>query len=184
MKRPEQTKTEMEYKRFDKISKIVFYPLSILTIASIILFVLVKSDELKLLFSLFLLFDTIAIILVASKINNKRNAFLQLLKEEREGIVRTGLFEEIYNAYKYDGFEFNLIYDKLLFEEYYNNIIEIGVQKDDHEFFIMIDEKAISIIVDEETDCPIEKEIPLSNIATMEQVYSVINDVLSQNESV
>ena len=44
---------------------------------------------------------------------------------------------------------------------------------------IEIDENFISIIVDEETDIPIEKEIPLSSIASIEQLYTTINEFIN-----
>ena len=81
------------------------------------------------LFALLMVLDTVTIILFAAKINKKRNEYLRLLQEERNAIVRKGLFKEVYDAYKHDGFEFNLIYDKLLFEEYYNNTVNVKQRK-------------------------------------------------------
>lgn len=47
----------------------------------------------------------VVIFLVTPKITKKRTLYLQQLSEERGSIVRTGLFAEIYDAYKHDGFE-------------------------------------------------------------------------------
>ena len=73
------------------------------------------------LFALLMVLDTVTIILFAAKINKKRKEYLQLLQEERNAIVRKGLFKEVYDAYKHDGFEFNLIYDKLVKQSVYSN---------------------------------------------------------------
>ena len=181
VKKGKQTKTEIEYKRFDTAVKVSMYFALALTIAFVILFLFVKPDELKILFGSLLVLDTVAIIFIVSKITKKRTAYLQLLQDERNTIVRTGLFKKIYDAYNQDGFEFNLTYDKLLFEEYHNNSIDIGILKNNHEFLIEIDEKAISIIVDEEDDHPVETEILLLNIATMEQLYLTINCFINEH---
>ncbi len=181
MKKPELTKIETKYKRFDIASKIAACFFVILTIVFCVLLIIAKSDEIMVLFALFMVLDTVTIIIFAAKINKKRNEYLQLLQEERKAIVRTGLFKEIYDAHRHDGFAFNLIYDKLLFEEYYNNTIDIGMQKNKHEVLIEIDENAISIIVDEETDYPIETEIPLAGIETIEQLYLIINNFINEH---
>ena len=91
------------------------------------------------------------------------------------------LFKDVYDAYKHDGFEFNLTYDKLLFQDYHNNTIDIGIMKNGHEFFVVIDENAISIISDEETDSPKEVEILLSQFDTIEQIYLEINTFIDLN---
>lgn len=181
MKNREHIKTEIKYKRFDIISKIASGFMSVLSIAVCILFIFAKTDELKLLFGLILALEIVAIALIAPIIAKKRNAYLQLIQDERNKIVRTGLFKDIYDAYRHDGFEFNLTYDKLLFTEYHNNIISIGVRKNDREFLIDIDENLISIIVDEEEEHPIETEIFLSDIAAMEQLYLTINSFIDEN---
>ena len=93
----------------------------ILTIVFCVLLIIAKSDEIMVLFALLMVLDTVTIILFAAKINKKRKEYLQLLQEERNAIVRKGLFKEVYDAYKHDGFEFNLIYDKLVKQSVYSN---------------------------------------------------------------
>lgn len=181
MKKPELTKIETKYKRFDLTSKIAACFLAVLTIVFCVLLMIAKSDEFMLLFGLLIVLDTLTIILFAAKMNRKRNEYLQLLQEERKTIVRKGIFKEVYDAYKHDGFEFNLIYDKLQYIEYYNNTIDICAQKNKHEILIEIDKDCVSIIIDEETDCPIETEIPLATIATIEELYLTINNYINEN---
>lgn len=181
MKKQIMTEVEDQYRRFDIISKIVLYVMLGFTMVFGVLFVFTKSDELKALFGLCMALGTGTIIFTAPQIAKKRTSYLQQLCDERNAIVRTGLFEEVYDAHRHDGFEFNLVYDKLLFEEYHNNAIDISVQKNNHEFLIEIDEKSISIIVDEETYHPFEVEVPLSDIATMEQLYLTINEFINKH---
>ena len=179
MKKQNMTNLERQYNRFDLFSKIALFAILGFTFVFGFLFVFAKSDELKALFGLLMTLSTVSIFFVAPKIGKKRTIYLQQLCEERDSVVRTGLFAEVYDAYRYDGFEFNLTYEKLDFVEYHNNSIDIGLQKNKHEFLIEIDENFISIIVDEETDSPIEKEIPLSSIASIEQLYTTINEFIN-----
>ena len=104
---------------------------------------------------------------------------MQQLRGERESVVRVGIFKEIYDEYKHDGFEFNLAFDKLLFSEYYNNTIDISLKKNNHELAIVIDESTISFILDEETDFPIEQKTSLTNFERIDQVYAFINDFIN-----
>ena len=179
MKKQSRTNLERQNKRFDSFSKIALFAMLRFTFVFSIFFVFAKADELKVLFGLLMSLSAVTIFFVAPRIAKKRTIYLQQLCEERGSIVRTGLFAEIYDAYRYDEFEFNLTYEKLNFVEYHNNSIDIGLRKNKHEFLIEIDQNFISIIIDEETDSPIEKEIPLSSIATKEQLYTTINEFIN-----
>ena len=183
MKKRKMTKIEFQYRRFNILSNMILYAVLGSMVISGVLFVLAKSDECKALFGLFMSLGTATIIFTAPQIAKKRTSYLQQLSDERNKITRTGLFEEVYEAYRHDGFEFNLIYDKRLFCEYHGNAIDIGVRKNNHEFLIAIDEKSISIVVDEETDHPLEIEIPLSDIATIEHLYLTINECINKHSS-
>ena len=105
---------------------------------------------------------------------------MRILANERACVVRRGILNDIYEAYCHDGFESNLIYDKMLHEEYYNNAIDMVLQKNQHEFLIEIDGRTMSIIVDEETNHPIAKEWRLADISSMQQVYQTINTFLEK----
>ncbi len=91
------------------------------------------------------------------------------------------LFAEVYTAYRQDGFEFNLVFDKLINMEYYNDTVDIGLEKNGHEFLIETDEKSFSIIVDEETDKAVEAEIPLTDMSTMDELYQRVNAFIEEH---
>ncbi len=137
-----------------------------------------NSDDFKALFGFILSALIVIIIFTSAKIANKQNNYLTLLSEERNTIVRTGLFKQIYDEYLQDGFEFNLSFDKLLFQEYYNNALDIGIMKNHHEFLIEIDEQQMTIIVDEETETSLSAEFILSDISTIDEFYSIINEFI------
>lgn len=181
MKKVKLTKTESDYKRFDIASKLLLC--GILAFAAFwgVLFILANTDETKALFGLFMAFVTVTIFIIAPKIAKRRSHYLELLHDERNTIVRSGIFKEVYDAYKYDGFEFNLTYDKLLYQEYCNNTIDIGVKKNGHEFLIEIDEQKISIIVDEKMESPLEKTFSLSEIESIKLLYETINAYIAEN---
>ena len=115
MKKQNMTNLEHQYNRFDLFSKIALFTILGFTFVFGFLFVFAKSDELKALFGLLMSLSTVSIFFVAPKIGKKRTIYLQQLCEERGSIVRTGLFAEVYDAYRYDGFEFNFTYEKLDF---------------------------------------------------------------------
>ena len=179
--RKKKTKTEIEirYKCFDRWSKLLMYSILLITLICTIFFLILNSDGMKILFGCIIYALTFTIIFIAPQIAKKRTIYMQQLRDERESVVRVGIFKEIYAEYKHDGFEFNLIFDKLLFSEFYNNTIEISLKKNNHELAIEIDETTISFILDEETDFPIEQETPLTNFETMDQVYTFINDFIN-----
>ena len=108
MKKPELTKTENEYNCFDKISKVIIYSMLILAFLFVIPLIFAKDDGVKILFGLLLVADTAAIIIICSLIAKKRSTYLQMLFDERNAIIRTGVFKEIYEECRHDGFEFNL----------------------------------------------------------------------------
>ncbi len=125
---------------------------------------------------LFLFFVPIFLLLV-----KKREKYFHKLLNERNTVKRTGLFAEIYEEYKHDGFEFNLIYDKLEYQEYFNNYIGISLIKNNHEFLISIDEHSIYITVDKETDEPKMKDFYLSQFSSVEEVYAEIQNFIFDN---
>ncbi len=180
MNKHNMTKTEKAYKRFDIISKIVLNGILALSGFFGVLFLFAKTEDAKALFGMLMSVGILPIFFIAPKIGKKRERYIALLYNEKNAVVRIGIFKEIYDAYLNDGFEFNLVYDKLLFQEYYSNTIDIGFVKYGHVFLIAIDENIISIIADKETDCPIEKEIPLTDIETMDVLYKTINDYIKE----
>ncbi len=173
-----KSKLEPRYKRFDRLVKIFLYSLLILALLYRLSFAFASSNKITKLFGYIIIVIIVLIIVSCFLIVKQRRKFLVQLCEERESIVREGIFKEIYEAYNHDGFEFNLKFDKLLNEEYYNNSIDISIKKNNHEFDILIDENGIYIIADEETDCPAETEAPLDTFETMERVYAFINDFI------
>ncbi len=170
---------EARYQRFDRLVITLLYLMLVPTILCCVVLVLAENNEIKLV-SGALFFVLTAIVLIAARVLAKRRErYLEQLRNERDNIVRSGIWGDVYDEYKHDGFEFNLMFDKLLFSEYENNTIELCLRKNGHEFTIVIDETAVSIIADDETESPAEAEAPLTEFTATEQIYTFINDFIS-----
>ena len=138
MKHKNKSKLETDYHRFERSSNFFAYFITATTLICGIAFIFVTSDDAKLLFGCLLYAITILVIAVASQIAKRRNKYLTLLAEEGMSCVRTGVFKEIYEEYKHDGFEFNLTFDKLLYCEYYNNSIDISLLRKSTSFQLVL----------------------------------------------
>ena len=94
---------------------------------------------------------------------------------KEKDIVRTGLFGEIWEEFEWNQFE-GLADGKIVFAETHNNTIELEIIRHKHEFNITIDSEAVYMVMDDETDNPVEKEMPLSKIIDVGQVFAIIRE--------
>ena len=94
---------------------------------------------------------------------------------KEKDIVRTGLFGEIWEEFEWNQFE-GLTDGKIVFAETHNNAIELEIIRHKHEFNIVIDNDVVYMVMDDETDTPIEKEIPLSKLSEIGQVFTAIRE--------
>lgn len=123
-----------------------------------------------------LLFAYIAFIIVSAQwIVKKRDQYEAEIAEASRRIVRRGLWREIWEDYRHDGFEFCIRFDKLIYAEKNENSIDFSFSHGGHEFNLLVDEDALSIIADDETDHPKEIEKPLSSIPSLDDFYGLIN---------
>ena len=92
--------------------------------------------------------------------------------EETE-VDHEGLFGELWDEFEWNQYE-GLIDGKLVFAETHNDTIDLQVIRKKHEYLITITNENLSMICDEETDHPIEREIPLSAFKDADEVFSEI----------
>lgn len=181
MKRPVMlSETERQYKDFDKWSKIVIGPLALPVPVLSCLLIFAKDDVIEVCSALLLMIWTAVIIISCVLIGKKRTTLEEKLWEERNAVKRVGILKELYEEFHHDGFEFKISSDKFLFDDCHRNAMECAFLKHGHEFAMMIDENAVSILVDEETSHPAEQEIPLSEIASVDAFYHMINHFVSE----
>ena len=90
-------------------------------------------------------------------------------------IIRSGLFEEIWEEFEWNQFE-GLTDGKVVFAETHNNTIDIDIIRHKHEFNIIISKDAVYMVMDDETDTPVEKELSLSSMTDVAQVFTAIRE--------
>jgi len=179
MKKTERSKTETEYKLFKLFIKIFIFIVVLATVVLCVFMLSAKSGELQLLSGLLIMVVVAAIIFVVPRIEKKLKSYL--LTHQKDKNAYTGLFKEIYQAYRSNEFAGNLFFDKYQFAEYCNDFIDVSIIKGGHEINIEIDEYSVYLIADEESDQPVETEVKLADIASMDQFYSVINDFIREH---
>lgn len=175
------SEAERKYKRFHRWSKILVWPL-VLPVPVLAYLLIFTKDNAVFLISAFLLIGwTAVMIIVCSLIGKTRTVLAEKLWEERNAVKRTGIFKELYEEFRHDGFEFHIHSDKYLYDDCHRNVIECAFLKNGHEFSFMIDENTVSILADEETNHPIELEKPLSEIKTISCFYELVNGFVSEH---
>ncbi len=179
MNKNKQTEAQRKYKKFNKASKnitacilligfiaLTGFLVSIKYIENNLIPVLVSAGLLVLWF--------IALCAVASKLNSKR-LVLYNAAYGKEDVIHTGLFGEIWEEFEWNQFE-GLTDGKVVFAETHNNTIELEIIRRKHEFNVTIDKDAIYMVMDDETETPLEKEIPLSELSEVGQAFTAIRE--------
>ena len=169
---------ERRYKTFHKWSGFILYPLLVPILILSLMICFTKDDGVLLISALLLSVWTAVVIVVCALVGKKRASLEEKLWEERNAVKRTGIFKELYDEFRHDGFEFRIPADKFLFDDCHRNTIEIGFIKYGHEFLVEIDENVVSVVIDEETDQPGELEVLLTSIASVECFYEMLNEIV------
>lgn len=172
---------ERKYKTFHKQCQFIIYPLLVPILVLSFTLIFAKDDGMMLISALLLIVWTAVVTIVCTLVGKKRSSLEKKLWEERNAVKRTGIFKELYDEFRHDGFEFHICSDKFLFDDCHRNIIECAFLKNGHEFSVMIDENAVSILVDEETNRPVELEKPLSEMKSIGYFYQMINGFVSEH---
>ena len=178
MNKSKQTDAQIKYKKFNKTSKLITTFILLVGLVALSNFIIsityIDNNLVPVLLSVgvlalwFIVFCT-----VASKLNSKRLVLYEAAYGKEKDVVHTGLFGEIWEEFEWNQFE-GLTDGKVVFAETHNNTIELEIIRHKHEFNITIDKDAIYMVMDDETDAPVEKEIPLSDMTEIGQVFTVI----------
>ena len=180
MIKSKQTDAQINYKKFDKASKIITTLILLVGLATLTSFLIsmiyIEDNLIPVLVSVATLAVWfVALCAVASKLNSKRLILYEAAYGKEKDIVRTGLFGEIWEEFEWNQFE-GLADGKIVFAETHNNTIELEIIRHKHEFNITIDSEAVYMVMDDETDNPVEKEMPLSKIIDVGQVFTIIRE--------
>ena len=95
-------------------------------------------------------------------------------------IIRNGLFGELWQEFEWNQYE-GLTDGKVVFAQTHNNTIDLQIIRHKHEFSVEITSDGLYLICDEETDAPIEKEIPLSDFKDAGEVFLAIREFIEIN---
>ena len=115
---------------------------------------------------------------ICSNLNSRRVKLENELCKENGDLVRTKIFSDIW--VKFHNKEFlDKIDGEVSFVECYNNVIELGIIRSNQEFHIEINNEAMYLLTDEETDNPVEIGIFLSEIKDLENFFVILNEFLA-----
>lgn len=185
MRKRELTPAQKEYRQFDKHRGYIVITLVVFLVAALICFggslsIVDENPRPLLLFTGILVVLTLIIIFICRYLVRKGERLYIAAYGNDTDVIRTGLFGEIWQEFEWNQYE-GLTDGKVVFAETHNNTIDMQIIRKKHEFSICIDCEAVYMICDEETDAPIEKEIPLSNFKDVGEVFFAIREFIEIN---
>lgn len=180
MSKQNLTDAQKAYRRFDKARIIICYVLMAFFLVALIFFVIgmrhLETNVIPLLIaSSLLILWVIVICIVAPKLNAKGLTLYEAAYGKDDEAIRTGLFDEIWKEFEWNRFE-GMTAGKVVFAEAHNNTIEMEIRHRHHEFDITIYNDAIYMVMDDETDVPVEKEMPLSDVKNIQHLYVIVRE--------
>ena len=185
MRKRELTPAQKEYRRFDTRRGIIIKTLIVFLIAILVCFIaafrLVDENPTPLLLLLGILIAyTIITIFICKHLSHKHSQLYVAAYGNDTDIIRNGLFGEIWQEFEWNQYE-GLTDGKVVFAVTHNNTIDLQIIRNKHEFCIEVTCEAIYMICDEETDTPIEKEVPLSELKDVGDFFLTIRDFIEKN---
>lgn len=180
MRKRELTQAQKDYREFDNRRCIIVKFLIIFLVALLVCLVTAfhSADDYPILVPLFLgilIAYTIITIFVCRHLARKHGELYVAAFESHTDIIHTGVFGKLWEEFECNQFE-GLTDGKVVFVQAHNNIIDLSIIRHKHEFDITIDSDAIYIVMDEETDSSVEREIPLSEMTEVDQVFVAIRE--------
>ena len=185
MRKRELTPAQKEYRRFDKYRGYIVITMVIILVATLICFgssfsIVDENPIPLLLFTCILIVLTIITIFICRYLAQKGEQLYVAAYGNDKDIIRNGLFGELWQEFEWDQYE-GLTDGKVVFADTHNNTIDLQIIRHKHEFNICIDCEVVYMICDEETDTPIEKELPLSDFKDVGEVFLAIREFIETN---
>lgn len=180
MSKVRQTAQQQKYRDFERKSKMLstlILAVGLIVLISVfICFGYTEESIIPFLISLGFLAGWFAVLcVIVSRLNIQRIKLYEAAYGKEAETVHTGLFGELWEEYEWKQFE-GLIDGRITFSEAHNGIIELEITRHKHDFHITVDRDAVYMVMDEETDDPLEKVILLSELTELAQVFSAIQD--------
>ncbi len=185
MRKRELTPAQKEYRCFDVPRGIIIKTLIVFLVSILVCFIAafrdVDEDPAPLLFCIgILIIYTIITIFVCLYLARKHGQLYVAAYGNDTDIIHTGLFGEIWQEFEWNQYE-GLTDGKVVFAETHNNTIDLQILRNKHEFCIEVTCESVSMICDEETDTPIEKEVLLSEIKDVGDFFFTVRDFIEKN---
>ena len=185
MRKRELTPAQKEYRRFDTRRGIIIKTLIVFLVAILVCLIAafrnVNKDPTPLLFCLgILIVYTVITIFVCTHLARKHGQLYVAAYNNDTDIIRSGLFGELWQEFEWNQYE-GLTDGKVVFAQTHNNTIDLEIIRHKHEFSVEITSDGLHLICDEETDMPIEKEIPLSHFEDVGKVLGAIREYIEAN---
>ncbi len=181
----DMTPAQKEYRQFDKHRGYIVITLVVFLVAALICFggslsIVDENPTPFLLFTCILIVFTIITIFICRYLARKGEQLYVAAYGNDKDIIRNGLFGELWQEFEWDQYE-GLTDGKVVFADTHNNTIDLQIIRHKHEFNICIDCEVVYMICDEETDTPIEKELPLSDFKDVGEVFLAIREFIETN---
>lgn len=185
LRKRELTPAQKEYRRFDTRRGIIIKTLIVFLVAILVCFIAafqnVDKDPAPLLFCLgILIVYTVITIFVCLHLARKHGQLYVAAYGNDTDIIRNGLFGGLWQEFEWNQYE-GLTDGKVVFAQTHNNTIDLQIIRHKHEFSVEITSDSLYLIGDEETDSPIEKELPLSGFENVGDVFTAIRTFIESN---
>ena len=185
MRKRDLTPAQKEYRHFDVRRGIIIKTLIVFLVAILICFIAAfrnaDKDPAPLLFCLgILIIYTMITIFVCLYLARKHRQLYVAAYGNDTDIIRNGLFGELWQEFEWNQYE-GLTDGNVIFAETHNNTIDLQIIRNQHEFCIEVNCESIYMICDEETDTPIEKEVPLSELKDVGDFFLIVRDFIEKN---
>ena len=179
------TQAQRDYQEFDVHRRMIVKTLTVFLGAILVglvsgFRVLDETPIPLLLFLSALIVYTIITILICRHLMHKHRELYGAAYGNDTDIIHTGLFGELCQEFEWNQYE-GLTDGKVVFAEIHNNTIDLQIIRKKHEFLVEITQDRLGMICDEETDQPIEKEIPLSSFKNVGGVFLAIRRFIESN---
>jgi hypothetical protein len=185
LRKRELTPAQKEYRSFDVRrgyivgSMVVFLVLTLICFG-VSLSIVDENPKPLLLFTGILVVLTLIIIFICRYLVRKGERLYIAAYGNNTDIIRNGLFGELWQEFEWNQYE-GLTDGKVVFAQTHNNTIDLQIIRHKHEFSVEITSDGLYLICDEETDAPIEKEIPLSDLMDVGEVFLAIREFIEIN---
>lgn len=185
MRKRKLTQAQKEYRRFDVHRGIIIKTLLVFLTAILVCFIAaflnVDNDPAPLLFCVgILIIYTIITIFVCLHLARKHGQLYVAAYGNDTDNIRNGLFGELWQEFEWNQYE-GLTDGKVVFAQTHNNTIDLQIIRHKHEFSVEITSNGLYLISDEETDTPVEKELPLSGFENVGDVFAAIRTFIESN---